>query len=277
MVITAGSSFLCADKVNFELAGEANAKGDYQTALDYSLKALQADINSSKADNNVSNKRSHELVIGTDYNNIGYFYKKLGKHKEALEHYFKALEIKESKPGKQNRSLTIYYNNIGATYDEMGEYKKAMEYYSKSLDIYEKVLAEDHPYIAGTKSDIGEVYRKMGENQKALEYQLEALEIREKGLGDKHHLTLDSYFKVGGMYEILEKYQEATDYYTKALAIYVKERGVDDNLTQSINERIVTLKTKIPSVKADSNATQKKTTPAKADTVTTKEKPAKVK
>ena len=53
-----------------------------------------------------------------------------------MKYYGKALEIKESKLGKDHPDTATTYNNIATVYKAKGDYDKALEYYLKALRIW---------------------------------------------------------------------------------------------------------------------------------------------
>ena len=127
------------------------------------------------------------------YHRIGWSYKDLGDYNKALEYYGKALEIKESKLGKDHTDTAATYNNIAGVYDANGDYDKALEYYGKALKIVESKLGKDHPDTATTYNNIALVYKAKGDYDKALEYFLKALRIWLQR--DVNHPNAQTIFK----------------------------------------------------------------------------------
>ena len=77
--------------------------------------------------------------------NIALVYKSQGKYEEAIKYYFRALEIKEKKQGKDHPSTATTLNNIAVVYDSQGKYEEALKLYFRALEIREKKQGKDHP------------------------------------------------------------------------------------------------------------------------------------
>ena len=56
----------------------------------------------------------------------------------ALQHYEKALAIKQSIQGKDSVDAASTMTNIGAVYDDQGDFPRAVEMYKRAIAIYEK-------------------------------------------------------------------------------------------------------------------------------------------
>jgi tetratricopeptide (TPR) repeat protein len=72
------------------------------------------------------------------YNQLWRANDNLGKYKEAITFYEKALEIRQQSLPPNHPGLPKSYNNIGLVCSNMGEYSKALSYYEKSLEIDKK-------------------------------------------------------------------------------------------------------------------------------------------
>ena len=136
-------------------------KGEYSSALNYSLKALLI----------------YETLLGTEhpdtatsYNNIAVVYRSLGEHDKALEYNKKAIGIREKVLGTEHPDTATSYNNIAVVYSDLGDYNKALEYFKKAIDIREKVLGTEHPDTASSYNNIAVAYCALGDYNKALEY-----------------------------------------------------------------------------------------------------------
>ena len=69
-------------------------------------------------------------------------------YSQALESYFKALEIEVNYKGMENPDTIVTINCIGAVYERKEDYPQVLEYYFKALEAWEKVLGKDHPKTA---------------------------------------------------------------------------------------------------------------------------------
>ena len=247
------------------------AKGDYDRAFEYILKALairekvlgEEHPDTASSYNNIGvvyNAKGdydreleyylkalaiREKVLGekhpdtaTSYNNIGNVYSSKGDYGRALEYHHKALAIREKVFGEENPYTARSYNNIGYVYGAKGDYDRALEYYLKALARYEKVFGEENPYTARSYNNIGVVYDDKGDYDRALEYYLKALAIREKVFGEENPYTARSYNNIGDVYDEKNDYAQALEYYYKALAIYEKVLGEEHPSTLVVKENI---------------------------------------
>ena len=163
------------------------------------------------------------------YNLRGFVYNDMGKYKEAIEDYAKALEIDPENAaaynnrgfayndmGEYSKAIDDYtealkidkkyahaYNNRGVTYNNMGKYKEAIDDYTEALKL-DKEYA--HAY-----NNRGITYNNMGQYKEAIEYCTRALEINPK--------YADAYYNRGTAYFGQDKYPEAVTDYTRVLEI----------------------------------------------------------
>lgn len=89
-------------------------QGDYKTAINYQLKALQI-ATASNADN--------VRLICQINNNLGYDFMKLGENKKAINYFSRALEIAKSE--KDNATIYLLAGNIVDVYLRMKQPQKA--------------------------------------------------------------------------------------------------------------------------------------------------------
>ncbi len=200
------------------------SQGDYISALEYSMKAIDLwNILEKKTHNNVLTKIKNQKSKA--FGNIAAVYYKQGQYPKSLDYYFKAMKIAEELKNK----IVIASNlgNIGLIYDDQGDYSKALEYYLKALKLREELGNKN--YIAIQLGNIGvcykeqaDVYRSKGDTSasviyysKALDYYFKALKINEE-LGIKKGIS-KNYGNIGNVYNVQEKYTEALDYFLKAL------------------------------------------------------------
>ncbi len=156
---------------------------------------------------------------------LGLIEGKMGKSKDALPRYFKALELAKEKYGENHPDVATSYNNIGAVYKDLGEYEKALEYLQKASKIRLQVLGENHPDVALSYNNIGAAYKDLGEYEKALEYYQKSLKIRPQVLGENHPDVAQSYNNIGAVYKDLGEYEKALEYYQKSLKIRLQVLG----------------------------------------------------
>ena len=190
-----------------KMANTFKEKGEYSSALEYSMKALSI----------------YEEIRGTEhpdtattYNNMAIVYKAMGEYKKAMEYYEKALTIREKVFGTEHPSTATTYNNIANVYYNMGKYDKALEYFEKALVINEKVLGTEHPSTATTYNNMAIVYKAIGDYDKALEYAHKAREINEKAFGEDNSKTKGVYTLLSDLYAAKEDHERSHEYAVKA-------------------------------------------------------------
>ena len=98
----------------------------------------------------------------SSYNNIGSVYYKQGDHNEALQYFYKALEIDEKALGKEHPNTATDYNQIGVACYYQGDYQKALEYFEKAYSIRMKALGPKHPDTKKTLVEIYNVKKALG-------------------------------------------------------------------------------------------------------------------
>ena len=70
---------------------------------------------------------------------LGRIYDRKGLYQQALEYYYKCLEIQQKVKGNESIDIASTLNNIGSTFSNQGKYPEALENYQKCLQIQEKV------------------------------------------------------------------------------------------------------------------------------------------
>ena len=133
-------------------------------------------------------------LLGITYNNLGCFYKRLKKPKQALKFLKKACENEKScQLDYANRAGTLL--NMCAIYSELGKHKKALEQSLLAL----KLLTESN-YTSSLISTLviayhnaGVEYEYLHQRKEALDYYKTGWTIALKYLGNDHSLTLSMH------------------------------------------------------------------------------------
>ncbi|MCL2032826.1 MAG: tetratricopeptide repeat protein [Methanomassiliicoccaceae archaeon] len=157
----------------------------------------------------------------------GRYLSELGDYDEALEYYFKALEVVKKVLGANHPATAGSYGNVGVAYWSKGDYDEALEYHFKALEIMKKEFGEDHPDTAKSYDNIGVAYNMKGDYDEALDYHFKALEIMKKEFGANHQDIARSYDNIGIAYNMRGDCDEALEYHFKALRINEKEFGAN--------------------------------------------------
>lgn len=147
-------------------------KGQYQESINYSTKTIELldRYNYQNSANSEGMIRPKDF-IGATLANIGHANFNLGKNKEALENFTKAIIVCATK--KDNESMMYYTNNRAFVYYEMGLYKEALNDIDKfmfstsytkhmfpyrmacysALGDYEKALKDANSFIGSFKAE----------------------------------------------------------------------------------------------------------------------------
>lgn len=181
-----------------------------------------APSNFEKAMLNAKKALSLADSIGNDYlkanahNRLGVIYYYYSGYDQALNHYFKALDI--HKRHNHWKGLAKDLNNIGLVYAELQNYDNALEYYRKSLKL--KKENNDTQNISNNYNNIGIIYRHKNQYDSSFYYYQKALRI------NLEHNNLSSiaynYNNLGNSYMDLGNYDKAYSYYHKALDLNKK-------------------------------------------------------
>lgn len=171
---------------------------NYETAIDYYLKAL-------KINEDAGNKKNIASLAAS----IGSLYYSKKDNSNALDYYLRATKINEEIGNK--KSLLVLYSNIGNVYNDMSNTPKALEYFLKSSDLNE--TNGNQKEVASMSTNIANIYKSQN-NPKALEYFLKSLKINET-LNNVKGEALNAN-SVGSLYFAQGNYINAIDNYSKS-------------------------------------------------------------
>ena len=195
---------------------------NFDTAI---LLSTQALVISTQSDAKGKQSPPVQKLIANSLGNLGAFNYLKGNYPQALQYYFKALEINEGLKDKNGIAKSL--GNIGSVYYSQGDYPKAFDYYFKVLKIAEefgnKQLEEK---ILG---NIGSVYSSQGDYPKALDYYFMALKMREE-LGAKN-IIASCLGNIGVLYLKEKKFSAAEKYLNNALSLS-KELGDKEGMKE---------------------------------------------
>lgn len=196
-------------------------------------------------------KEKNIKEAGNIFNNLGLFYQKRSRKKEAFEVLEKALNIFEESANEplksgvlinlallhfregnypetemflnaaleiaekyhQNTSIANISNNLGALFKEYGDYEKTLFFYNKAIEY--RLKTNDFIGAAISYNNLGMLYEELGEYSLAIKFILKGLEERKKY--GSFEMIASSYNKLGDIYSIWGKYNTALDYYNKAI------------------------------------------------------------
>lgn len=142
---------IAGPREDFEEAGQANADGDYDTAINLYTKIIEE-----------GDVAPHNLAA--TYYNRGNAYREMENYDKAIEDFTSAISL--------NPNYTKAYSNRGAVYTALERYPEALEDFTKVLDL--------SPGNALHHFNRGLVYHKMGRLDEALKDFDEAVKLNDK-------------------------------------------------------------------------------------------------
>ncbi|CAM4976296.1 unnamed protein product [Rotaria socialis] len=170
----------------------ADAKGEYDTSLEWYQKSLEIDMRTRPSDH---------VNIGSTHNSIGNVHGNKGDRGRALESYNRAVSLFKQAHDENHPHLAGFYNNIGLIYQEENKYFEALDFYEKSLALRRKHLPPDHPDLGGSYNNIGIVHWCLGHYDLALDHYNRSLKISLKSLPAQHADIASTYVNMGLAYE----------------------------------------------------------------------------
>jgi len=143
--------------------------------------------------------------------------------KNALDYYYKALEIATSL--NDNSLIAEIYNNIGGILFNQNNIDEAYEYFKKALKLW-----KNENNIMGTArafNNIGEIFRKRKMFDKAEEYYNKSLSINKK----HNNITFMAvnFQNLGILKSETGKHDEALNYFLKSIELY-KNQSDENNV-----------------------------------------------
>jgi signal transduction histidine kinase len=160
--------------------------------------------------------------IARSYNNIGAVYLQMKDHQLALHYLKKAKRIFEEL--QDEVLLFSIINNIGALYSENEKYDTAYQYLTQAYRIAQRTHDEENTSIALT--NLGEAALSMGMLDQSMDYQKKALEISRK-LGNKAMMAT-IYTNLGKTYLESKNYRQAFDAFHKSLSLSEEVNSLQD-------------------------------------------------
>lgn len=217
------------------------AQGNYNSAMDYYLKALT--INQKLGDkdaiaNNYGNmgniyygQLNYDMAIDYDKKavdiyrqtnnlmgirrnlaNISLIYTDEKNYDLAIDFERQAMVVSAQMGNK--KMIAMSFNNMGDVYRKEGLYDSAIAYYDSSMEINKTIGAKKN--YAANLGNIGYVYQNKREYDKAIQFEYKSLEIRRK-IGDRNGQA-HAYNAIGEILTAQHKYDHADDYFDSCIA-----------------------------------------------------------
>ena len=143
----------------------------------------------------------------------------LGKKKEAIVHFEKAMEIFKAVHHENDPSAAMTLNNLGFALSDLGQKKDALDRFEKALEIFQ-FYGENHPNVANTLNNLGLVYSDLGQKKKAIVFYEKARKMFNLFYGENYPNVANTLNNLGIVYSDLGQKKKAIAFYEKALEIF---------------------------------------------------------
>lgn len=207
-----GLSAQDVDELKSQLSTTQDKWAKASLYLDISWEYLYDDPEQTKfyAQKLIRFAKKHNLIRpqASGYGLMGLYYEVTGQYQDALETYYKAIELLESHDSL--RQFTgLYYGNMAIVHSQIGNYPKAIEFQKKQLkkaekyNMWREVITS---YIC-----LGNHYLNFGKPDTAKKYYYQALRLnkgQDKGADALIYSNLgDVYLQLGDLDSALYGYQ----------------------------------------------------------------------
>ncbi len=149
---------------------------------------------------------------------------KQGKPAEALEHYERALSVRESS-GARPMAIATTLGRLADGLMDLGRHDESLDYYRRALEIWKRELGNRHPRIAKVLNGIGVVLLEKGQLDEALDHYSRARDLWIDALGERHPQVGNIVANIGNVLQSLGKYDEALEQFELALSIWEESLG----------------------------------------------------
>ncbi|WP_420571162.1 CHAT domain-containing protein [Kordia sp.] len=146
----------------------------------------------------------------------------------AIEHYLKAIEIKEKLYGIYHRGNLVTYNNLAGAYSQLYYLDKAIEYQLRVIEINQKLPENQKVSYTSSYGNLAAYYTEFGAPEKAIAYHEKALIYLKQELGEDHFLYPMLHKNFGDTYYDIKDYKNAEKYYKASLDYYLEKSGTAD-------------------------------------------------
>lgn len=143
---------------------------------------------------------------------IGYCLSSMGKRKEAIEPYQKALQLEPQDP--------IILNNLCGAYAFSGRYGEAVKSCQEAIQL--------KPDLAEAYNNLGWSYHRMGRHQDAIQACKQAIRLQPD--------LATAHYNLGNGYSALKRYPEAAESYKQAIRIEFDYAEAHLNLGAAYNQ-----------------------------------------
>jgi eukaryotic-like serine/threonine-protein kinase len=164
-------------------------------------------------------------VEGELLDTVGNVYRELGDYTKAERMVRKALALRTTLFGRNDRRVADSLNDLGAVVEAQGKPAEAEELFRQALAIRREKLGNGSPGVADSLNNIGIALFDQGRFAEAEKMQRQALGLREKLFGDENADVAVSLHSLGNVLLMEGKNAEAEAIFRRVLAMREKLLG----------------------------------------------------
>ena len=172
--------------------------------------------------------------LAKTYNYIGIAHFRMHDYEDALNNYFKSIEILTVNQF-YGRDLFDAYQNIGIVKASLGNFEDAYVFFERASDIIQKGPAADSVAIARFYSNYGLLATLMGKMEQANLYFDVSVDYYTQLFGNKNVNLARLYLNKGVNTFINLNYNLSNLYHKKAVELYIETETVNPNFIKSLN------------------------------------------
>lgn len=162
-----------------------------------------------------------EVII---YNELGSFYRGIGKLDKSIASYMESKAIVEAHIGVKTFEYATIINNLAGTYRLKGEYETAISLFKEALGVYEETVSRESYYYSSALNNLSLVYRDLNDLDHAETYLRKAMAIIKGKQGMEEEYAI-AHANLGAIYIARKDYDEAEKQLKRSLAIYTSLPG----------------------------------------------------
>jgi len=181
-----------------------------------------------------------EQRIATSYHNLGEADDLLGNHREAMEWYRRALEIKARTVGRVHPSYANSLNGLQLSAGNVGEHDVRRRAVEEQLEIRTRIYGADAPVLYRDYNELAGLHHDMGRFELAIEnYQRAmALDASAEGGGTNAWLLTNN---ISAAYKDLGLYPEAEALVRESIPLRSQRFGPDSTTTARARHNLARL------------------------------------
>ncbi len=202
---------------------------DPKKAIDFGQKAVT-----------LAQKLNLNYELSDSYNRLGIAYRNKGRYAQALDCYFKGMEV--SRQHGYDKILAFQYNNLSDLYNRLDLYERALEFGRRALDVSQKI--NDDYTTAYIYNILGTIYKNKNLFDSAFINFFKSLELRKK-IGFSPGIAT-SYLNIGSVLLKMQNYDSSMKNLALARDIYESNNDIQGLMQVYLLQGILYNKTREP-------------------------------